>query len=125
MSYEIMIAHAQGPDCEPDELIDVSKVIEAVESFPPFAARGVTWEDQNWEGMPEFAGLYMLLNNHAPDETPGGEFDYRSGVAESCSMHLAARGYDLGRCYELAAHIARRTGARAWDLQTEMEITYE
>jgi hypothetical protein len=122
LSYDIKIVRAENPDDQPEEFLDVKRLVSAVESFPPFAARGLTWDEQNWTDMPEFAGLYMLLNNHAPGRTAPGQFDYRAGEAEYCCMHLAAAGYDLDRCYELAAHIAERTEACAWDLQTGEQI---
>ena len=118
MSYDIRIIRSDAPHTPALDMLDVGRLVAAVESFPPFAMRGFTWEKQDWTALAEFAGLYMLLSNHAPGETSAGEFDYEAGEAEYCDMHMAGGDFDLDRCYELAAHVARKTGARAWDLQT-------
>jgi len=125
MSYDIMIICSDTPHGEVEDMLDVAKLIAAVEGFPAFAMHGISWEEQNWTDIPEFAGLYMILNNHAPGRLPSGEFDYRAGEAECCSMHMAGGRFDLDQCYELAAYLAKKTGARAWDLQTGEEVVLD
>ncbi len=124
MSYDICITRAPSPEYEELEgLLDVTALISAFNQFPTFAAAGVTWANEGWFNLPGWSGMTIELEDHAPSEDRDGNYDYTTGEAAACWMHMsfADDSAMLAFC-ELALNLARATGAHAWDVQTDQDL---
>jgi len=125
VSYDIRIMKATGPYEDPGEQLDVSALVEAINTFPPFAKRRVTWSNQRWNEYPEWQGLTIDLEDwHPPPSEPRPGTEHRAGgQADACEFHVSYGAQsDVVECMVLALHVARAVGAKAWDLQLDRAI---
>ncbi len=123
MSYDIRLMKGDDPYGDPVEMLDVSTLIEAVNRYPPFAERGITWANQRWNEYTPWEGLAMDLEEYEPSEAELERKEGPPGVADACNMHISyGTESDLRACLELALHIAKATGAQAWDLQLDRAL---
>lgn len=124
MSYDIRIMKGDDPYDGPVEALSVKALIEAVNSYAPFAERGVTWSNERWLEYGPWQGLVMHLEEYEPSEAElRGDEEEGIGVADSCNMHISyGSKSDLAACMALAVHIAEATGAKAWDLQLDRPL---
>ena len=123
MSYSIYITHGEYDHHSSDDTLPVADLIRAFDDFGPFRKAGATWHNRQWEDLPGWQGLCVFPTEHAPAELEDGSFDYYGGemmVLQLC-MSLQSKG-DMERCCDLAAHLARRLGAHAWDPQTGCDL---
>lgn len=124
MSYDILITKSDDPYAEPRDLLSVRSIVEAVNKYPPFAERGITWKNSKWNDHPAWEGLTIDLEGHDPERISQGKFDDQAGTSEGCRMHISyGTDSDLHSCLELARRIARAADARAWDLQSNCELS--
>jgi hypothetical protein len=123
MSYDIRIMKGDDPYSAPFEPLNVTMLIEAVNSFPPFAERGITWSNERWLEYQPWEGLVMHLEEYEPTEAELGGGEEKMGSADACNVHISyGTESDLAQCIALAVRIAEATEATAWDLQLDRRL---
>jgi hypothetical protein len=124
MSYDIRIIKSDDPNGEPTDVLDVPVVIGALNSFPPFLKRGITWSNQRWNEHAAWEGLVIYLEGHDLDKNASGQWDENTGTCDSVLMCISYRTEsNIRSCLELAIRIGEETGATTWDLQTDRQFT--
>ena len=123
MSYDIFIAKTEAPGGEVLGPLDVKRIVQAVNSFPPFVERGITWSNEGWEKHRPWEGLVIDLEEHQAGAAGQFADEGSGGVADACNLHVSyGTDSDLRACIALAVHIAEATGATAWDLQQDRAL---
>lgn len=118
MSFDIRILCGRDP-YSAERTVPVSRIIELIDSYPPFVKRGISWSNQRFIDTRPWRGLCMELFNdvRAPDERDD------EALADGLNLYIPyGSDSDMLACFKVAEFVAEAIGAAVWDMQTEKPL---
>ena len=124
MSYDIRIVKGKDPYGESLRPLSVAGLIDAVNSFPPFRERGITWDNERWNDYAPWRGLVIELEEWDRNSAAAESRTRDMGEADACNIYVSLGSEsEIAACMALAVHVARAAGATAWDLQQDCVLS--